>query len=155
MKILSVKANNRRKSFEVHSRSKDFVFPFAKCVPPPSSTDGVRHVSVDQELAREAFTYVLNSGREGTVHIDQVLEFNRDPSYLRDMIAYRLTLEARRSLAESGLSKRETIRRMQTSAPQLYRLLDTSKSKKSVDQLLRLLAVLGQEVRVEVFSKSA
>lgn len=155
MKILSIKANNRRRCFEVHSRGKDYVFPFAKCVPPPSSRDGVALVSVDPELGREAFTFVLNSGREGTVHIDQVLEFNRDPSYLRDMIAYRLTLEARRSLAKSGLSKRETIRRMHTSAPQLYRLLDTTRGKKSVDQLLRLLAVLGQEVRVEVFAKSA
>ncbi len=155
MKILSIGANNRRKCFEVRSRNKAFVFPFAKCGPKPSSKDGVASVFPDPELGREAFTYVLKSGREGTVHIEQVLEFNRDPSYLSEMIAYRLTIEARRSLAESGLSKRETIRRMHTSAAQLYRLLDPAKGKKSVDQLLRLLAVLGQDVQLRVFAKSA
>ena len=30
---------------------------------------------------REAFTYVLHSGRTGTVHVEQVLEYNQDPTY--------------------------------------------------------------------------
>lgn len=155
MKILAVKTNNRRKCFEVRTRGKVFDFPFAKCAPVPASSNGVARLFVDQELGREGFTYVLESGQEGSVHIEQVLEFNRDPSYLRDLVAYQLTLEARRSLALSGLSKRETIRRMHTSPTQLYRLLDPAKGRKSVDQLLRLLAVLGQEVEVRVLAKSA
>jgi predicted XRE-type DNA-binding protein len=155
MKILSIKANNRRKCFEVRPRGKIFAFPFVKCLPQPSPKDPVVRVSVDPELGREAFTFVLKSGQEGSVHIEQVLEFNRDPTYLRDLIAYQLTLEARRCLAESGLSKREAIRRLHTSAPQLYRLLDPARGKKSVDQLLRLLSVLGQEVQVNVYAKSA
>lgn len=155
MKILSVKPDNRRKCFEVRSRGKSLVFPFAKCSPAPSSTDPVNEVVPDPELAKEAFTYTLKSGKEGSVHIDQVLEYNRDPGYLRDLVVYNLTLEARRSLESSGLSKRETIRRLGTSAPQLYRLLDPAMRRKSVDQMLRLLAVLGQEVQVKVFAKSA
>lgn len=155
MKILSVKADNRRKCFEVRSRAKTLTFPFVKCDPPPSSEDPVVRVFADPELAREAFTFVLKSGQEGSVHIEQVLEFDKDPSYLRDLIAYQLTLEARRCLSESGLAKREAIRRMHTSAPQLYRLLDPTKRRKSVDQLLRLLSVLGQEVEVRVFAQSA
>lgn len=155
MKILSVKTDNRKKSFEVRCRSRAMAFPFAKCTPPPTPADGVARVSPDPELGREAFTYTLKSGREGSVHIDQVLEYNRDPEYLRDLILFKLTLEARRSLEESGLSKREIIRRMGTSAPQFYRLLDPTVRGKTVDQLLRLLAVLGQEVQVEVFAKTA
>ena len=155
MKILSVKSDNRRKSFDVHCRGKAFVFPFAKCSPRPSSDDAVIQVHPDPELGREAFTYVLKSGEEGSVHMDQVLEYNRDPGYLRDQVVYDLTLEAIRSLEISGLSKRETMRRLGTSAPQLYRLLDPAMRRKSVDQLLRLLAVLGQEVQVKVLSKSA
>lgn len=31
---------------------------------------------VDPELGREAITYRLESGREGSVHIDAVLEYN-------------------------------------------------------------------------------
>jgi hypothetical protein len=33
-------------------------------------------VFIDAELGGEAFTYVLASGREGTVHVDHVLEYN-------------------------------------------------------------------------------
>lgn len=155
MKILSVKTNNRRRCFEVGSRTGAFDFPFVKCHPRPSSKDLVSRVFVDLELGREAFTFVLKSGHEGSVHIEQVLEFNKDPSYLRDLVAYQLTLEAKRCFSESGLSKREAIRRLHTSAPQLYRLLDPAQAKKSVDQLLRLLSVLGQEVQVKVYAKSA
>ena len=155
MKILAVKANNRRKSFEVRTRSRTFEYPYAKCSPKPGSDDGIARAFVDEELGREGFTYLLKSGREGSVHIEQVQEFNRDPSYLRDLVAYQLTLEARKALAASGLSKREAIRRMHTSPTQLYRLLDPARSKKSVDQLLRLLAALGHEVQVKVLAKSA
>ena len=155
MRIVTIKANNRRKCFEVVARAGGFDFPFVKCHPRPSSKDPVMKVFVDPELGREAFTFVLKSGQEGSVHMEQVLEFNKDPAYLRDLVVYQLTLEARRCMSESGLSKRETIRRLHTSAPQLYRLLDPAQARKSVDQLLRLLSVLGQDVQVKVFAKSA
>lgn len=155
MKILSVKPDYRRKCFEVHSRGKSLAFPFAKCSPRPSSADAVIEVHPDPELGREAFSYLLESGKDGSVHTDQVLEYNRDPGYLRDQVVYDLTLEARRALEISGLSKRETMRRLGTSAPQLYRLLDPAMRRKSVDQMLRLLAVLGQEVQIKVLAKSA
>jgi hypothetical protein len=53
-----------------------------------------------------------------------VLEYNQDPTYLRDLLLYRLTLEAQKRVAESPLSKREIVRSLGTSAAQLYRLLD-------------------------------
>jgi hypothetical protein len=77
---------------------------------------------VDRELANEAFSYVLESGAEGSIHLDQVLEYNEDPTYLRDLLIYKLTVEAERRVEESGLSRRELARRLKTSVPQLYRL---------------------------------
>lgn len=50
---------------------------------------------VDPELGREGFTYQLSSGAEGSVHIDAVLEYNEDPSYMAELTMYRLTQEAR------------------------------------------------------------
>ena len=38
--------------------------------------------------------YLLASGKHGTVHIEQVLEYNQDPWYLRDLLLYKLTIEA-------------------------------------------------------------
>jgi len=48
------------------------------------------------------------------------------------------------------LPRREIIRRLGTSASQFYRLLDQTNYKKSVDQVLALLNVLGCEVHCSV-----
>ena len=155
MKIRSVRVNNHKKVFEVRTHSKVFDFPYAKADPRPTVKDPLVDVSVDKELAREAFVYTLESGKEGTVHIEQVLEYNQDPGYLRDLLLYRLTLEAQKRVDVSPLSKREIIRRLGTSATQFYRLLDQTNYRKSVDQLLNLLHVLDCDVDLIVRAKSA
>ncbi len=155
MKIRSVKANNRRKAFEVTAASKRLAFPFARLEVRPTNNDPIADVVVDRELGAEGFTYVLRSGREGTVHIDEVLEYNQDPDYLRDLLLYRLTLEAQKRIASTPLAKREIIRRLKTSPTQLYRLLDQTNYRKSVDQMIRLLQVLDCHVDLVVRRKTA
>jgi len=130
-------------------------FPYSKAEPMPTPGDAVARVFVDEELDREGFTYELASGRRGTVHVEQVLEYNQDPSYLRDQLLYRLTLEAQKRVAGSPLSKREIVRRLGTSAAQLYRLLDQTNYSKSVDQLLALLQVLDCDVDLVVRARTA
>ena len=155
MKIRSVKFNNRKKGFEVRTSKGVFWFPYAKLETRPISTDPIVRAVVDPEIGREGFTYALASGKEGTVHIDQVLEYNQDPGYLRDQLLYRLTLEAQKRVARSSLSRREIIRRLGTSAAQFYRLLDQTNYRKSIDQMLSLLHVLDCEVDLVVRAKSA
>ena len=155
MKIRSVRHNNRRKVFEVRTSTRTLVFPFSKAEPAPAAQDPIAELFVDQEAGREAFTYVLRSGRTGTVHIQQVLEYNRDPAYLRDLLLYRLTIKAQKRIAESPLSKREIVRRLGTSPAQLYRLLDQTNYRKSVDQLLALLQVLNCDVDLVIRRKTA
>ena len=98
---------------------------------------------------------MLASGKEGTVHSEQVLEYNQDPSYLRDALLYKLTIEAQKRVTASPLSKREMIRRLGTSATQFYRLLDQKNYRKSVDQLLSLLHVLDCDVDLLVRTKAS
>lgn len=155
MKIRSVRLNNRKKVFEIRTAAKVIVFPFSEAEPAPTAVDPIAELFVDQEAGREAFTYVLKSGRSGTVHVEQVLEYNRDPTYLRDLLLYRLTLEAQKRIAESPLSKREIVRRLGTSAAQLYRLLDQTNYRKSIDQVLALLQVLNCDVDLVVRKKTA
>lgn len=155
MKILRVSANNRKRAFEVRTSSRSLLYPYAKADPRPTPANRVAEVAVDPELGREGFTYQLESGREGTVHIEQVLEYNQDPSYLRDMLLYKLTIEAQKRVESSPLSKREIIRRLGTSATQFYRLLDQTNYRKSVDQVLLLLHVLDCDVDLVVRAKSA
>jgi hypothetical protein len=107
------------------------------------------------DLGREAFTYVLESGREGSIHVEQVLEYNQDPAHHRDLLLYNLTIEAQKRVAASSLSKREIIRRLRTSATKFYRLVDQTNYKKSVDRMLSLLHVLDCEVDLIVKAKSA
>jgi len=155
VRIRSVTANARRKAFDVVVPGKTYTFPYARCTPRPSGSDPVIEVFVDKELANEAFTYRLRHGGEGSVHVEQVLDFNKDPSYLRDLLLYQLTLAAQRRVAEASLSKREIVRRMGTSPAQLYRLLDQTDYAKTVDQLLRLLSVLDCDVDLVVRAKTA
>ena len=155
MKIRRVTHNNRKKAFEVTTSSRRYSFPYAKADPQPTREDGIAELFVDDELDREGFTYVLASGKEGSVHIDHVLEYNQDPAYMRDLLLYKLTVEAQKRVEASPLSKRELIRRLGTSATQFYRLVDPTNYRKSVDQLLSLLQLLDCDVDLVVRQKPA
>jgi hypothetical protein len=150
VKILGVEANNRKKSFEVQTREGTYSFPFAKLEIRPSADDPIKEVFPDEELGMEGFTYRLRSGAEDTVHVDAVLEYNRDSGYLSELLLHELTVEALKALEESGLSKRELIRRLGTSPSQFYRLLDPTYYGKSAGQMLALLHLLGKEVDLVV-----
>ena len=155
MKIHSIRFNNRKRAFEVGTWREKLPFPYAKADPAPTTANPVVEVRIDEEIGREGFSYKLASGAEGTIHIEQVLEYNQDPSYMRDLLLYKLTIEAQGRIEHSRLSKREIIRRLGTSPAQFYRLLDSTNYRKSVDKLLLLLRLLDCDVDFVVRAKSA
>jgi len=155
MKIRRVGVNTRRKVVEVTVGQRRLVYPFSRLQPKPSADDPIVDIHVDREIASEGFTYTLASRREGTVHVEQVLEYNKDPSLLRDRILYALTVEVQRRVRKSALSRRELIRRLRTSPAQFYRLLDQTNYRKSIDQMLGLLQALDCDVRLTVRARSA
>jgi hypothetical protein len=150
VKIDSVSHNNHRHSFAVVAGGRKFAFPYAKAEVCPSASDPIRELWIDKELGSEAFTYLLASGLEGIVHIEEVLEYNCDPGYMRELLLYQLSVQAQDAMAASKLRKSEVVRRMGTSAAQLRRLLDQTNKQKSVDSMLALLQVLDREVEVSV-----
>jgi hypothetical protein len=156
MKIHRVLVNQRKAELQLVTRSgKSYAFPFAKLTPRPSSKDRLVKAYVDEELGNEAVTYALASGAEGSVHIDHALEYNQEPKYLAELLAHKLTVEAAKRVASSGLSRRELARRLQTSVPQLYRLLDPTNTRKSLSQLVGLLQVLDCVVDLVVKPRTA
>lgn len=155
MKVRSVVFNNRRRDFTVQLGASSYRYPYVRLEMPPAPGDHVVSAHVDPEIGREGFSYVLASGAEGTVHGEQVLDYNKDPRYLREVLLYELTLEAQQRLSASPLSRREIARRMGTSAAQVCRLFDQTNSRKSVDEVLRLLGVLECDVQFSVRAKSA
>jgi len=106
-------------------------------------------------MAGEAILYRLESGLEGFVHVEMAFDYNREPSYMRDLLLHELTVDALRAFESSGLAKREVIRRLGTSPAQLYRLLDPADYSKTVDRMLELLSVLGCDVELTVRQRSA
>ena len=157
MKIRSVRNGPRRRAFVVWTARGRFEFPWAHLEVIPSAADPVVDVRPDPELGREGFTYRLASGAEGTVHIDHVLRFVRDPDLQRRELLYELTNEALDALAASGRTKRSLARQLGTSLAQIARLLDPANARKSLDQMVRLLAALGRrmEPRFESLDVSA
>ena len=150
MNIRSIKANNHKKVFEVRTYKRAYDYPYAKLDLRPTNANPLADVFVDDELGNEAFTYTLTSGDEDTIHIDRVLEQNRDPAYMRDLLLYKLTIEAKKQVKESGLSVRNISKMLGTSATQYYRLLDAENYRKSMDQMMNLFAVLGCDVDLTV-----
>jgi predicted XRE-type DNA-binding protein len=151
MKIKKVSFNNRRKEFSLSTSSgASYTFPYTQADPRPDSSNRIKEVFVDKELGNEAVTYVLNSGDEGSLHFEQILEYNKDPNYMAELLTYKLTLEARHGIENSGLSRRQIAKRLKTSVPQLYRLLDPGNTSKSINQLVALLHVLNCKVDLVV-----
>jgi hypothetical protein len=156
MKIRRATVNNRKAQLELTARSgKVLPVPYAKLDPRPTPQDRIREAYVDKELGSEGVTYVLESGAEGSVHIDHALEYNQDPSYLAELLVHKLTVEAQRRVGGSGLSRRELARRLHTSVPQLYRLLDPANTRKSLGQLVGLLHLLDCDVELVVNPRRA
>ena len=150
MKIKTVVYNNRKRAFVVGIGKEEFPFPYARLEVLPVSGNPVAQAWIDPELGNEAFSYRLKDGSEGTIHADHVLELNRDPGYMAGLLLYKLSLEAQRFRESSGLSHREVIRRLGTSASQYYRLMDPANTNKSLGRMLDLLHLLGCRVDVVV-----
>ena len=156
MKIHHATVNNRKAQLELTVRSgKVFPVPYAKLDPRPTPKNRIQKAYVDKELGSEAVTYVLESGDEGSIHIDHALEYNQDPIHLAELLIHKLTVEALRRVDRSGLSRRELARRLSTSVPQLYRLLDPANTRKSLGQLIGLLHLLDCDVQLVVNPRRA
>lgn len=69
-----------------------------------------------------------------------------DLTYLADLLTYKQTAECIKRVDEAQISRRQLARRLNTSVPQLYRLLDPANTSKSMKQLITLLSVLDCEV---------
>jgi len=156
MKIKTVEKNNRKKQYEIVTEKGDnYIFPYSQQQPNPSQGNKIVKLFVDPELGCEGFTYFLEDGGEGSILMDYILHYNRDPAYMRDMLLYELSVEAQDQIKKSKLSKREIIRRLNTSPAQFYRLVDQTNYTKSVDQMLNLLQALDCEVEFIIHDNSA
>jgi len=62
---------------------KSLFFPYAQLRLKPEANNRIVEAIIDPELGKEAFTYKLADGREDSVHVDEVLEYNKDPNHLR------------------------------------------------------------------------
>ena len=129
LKMLNTSINNRRREFEIELPDRGVLpFPYHRAEPPPTRDDPIREFFIDPELGNEGLTYVLESGADGSVLADHVLEINRDPAYMRDLLVHQLTVEAVQRMESSPSGVRQLSRRLKTSLAQVYRLLGAPSS---------------------------
>lgn len=146
MKIKKVQVNNSKKCLEVATAKAKWSLPFVKLRLIPTSDNPIKTIYVDKEIGSRGITYQLESGEEDTVPLDAFLDYNMDPEYMHKIHLYKLTVLALEAIEHLGLSKREVARKMRTSPAQLYRLLNTANYKKTIDQMVKLLACLGYDL---------
>lgn len=78
MKIKKVKNNEAKQQLELQSASgRVYPFPYEELSPRPTRGNPIKRVFVDPALAKEAVTYVLNSGAEGAVHIEHAVKYSK------------------------------------------------------------------------------
>lgn len=145
----------RKKCFTISlSNKKTYSLPFSwiESEVRPTVENKIIKAYIDPELANQCLTYVLSSdpNDEHPIHIDNFLYYNKEPHFMRDMCLYQLSCEAKDLFKKSDLSKNEITRRLKTSPSQLSRLLDQTNYKKSVDEMLRLISVLGYTVELKI-----
>lgn len=155
MKITFVQANNHKRVFTVESPRGRMSLPYERCEPIPTAEDPIVECFIDPELACEGITYRLASGEEGSAVLDQFLDYNDDPEYVRDIMLYKMTLEAQAAVKASRLSKREIARRLGTSQSQLNRILDQTNYSKTMDSVVELLTALDRDVELVVRERPA
>jgi hypothetical protein len=146
MIIEKASVNKKRKTLEIDTAKGHFSLPFSKLSLPPTDENEIQKIHIDPELGNEGITYRLSNGDEDSVHVDAFLDYNKDPEYVARITLYNLTRTAINLVQVAQLSKREIARKLRTSPAQLYRLLDTTNYKKTIDQMIKLLAVLGHDV---------
>lgn len=149
-KIKSVTFNNKSRAVTIQISVGPLDLPYSKLMLKPSSRNSIVAAYVDKELAQRCITYTLKDGREDSVPIEAFWEYNRDPDYMREIELYKLTVKAISLVKASNLSKRFICPQMGTSLSQLFRLLDLTNQKKTIDQMLRLITILGADFEIKV-----
>lgn len=150
MIIREVKFDTRRKLIEVDTRKGTFSLPFLRLELIPTPENPIKKVYVDKELGKQGVTYVLESGDERTLHLDAFLDYNHEPDFMRNLAVFGLTTQCLQIVKRSRLSKRKIARKLNISETQLKRLLDTTNYKKTIDQMLKLIASLNHWVEFSV-----
>ncbi len=76
--VLNVQHNNRKRELAMELTGRGtLTFPYHRCDPPPTRDDLIRELYVDDELGQEGVTYVLASGKVGSVVADMVVAMGR------------------------------------------------------------------------------
>lgn len=149
-KIKSVEFNNKTHAITIQTSAGALDLPYSKLMLKPTQGNNLVDAYVDKELAQRCITYTLKDGQEDSVPIEAFWEYNRDPDYMREIELYKLTVTAISLVKASNLSKRFICRQMGTSLSQLSRLLDLTNQKKTIDQMLRLITILGADFEIKV-----
>ena len=128
-----VYANHRAQVFVVHLGQRKLQYPFALLDPKPRRWDRFDHYYVDETLGSTAVWYVLQSGKQGLLTAEEVLNYYREPSDVRTRMLCELTYAALEHISSTGFSRSQILKRLHTSPSQLQRILDPSPTTSAIN----------------------
>lgn len=117
------------------------------------ATNRFASIDIDEELGRQAATFVLANGTRGDLPADLVLYYC-DPAYDWSPIN-QLKRVLRTKLEASKLSVRVLADALRTSPSQVARLLEENRGSKQLVQLLKLAELAGYRVTFTLKRKPA
>lgn len=142
-KIRAASFDNRRRTLAVEYTS-------GKTVEVHYGQLGIRKrvamVWVDKETRGRSVGIRFENGSEDFMPYDQPLALAKDPEYLLRSQMERVVARIRGVLAKKGISKRYLAEQLGTSDNQVQRLLDPNLLNKNLEQLYRIVTLVGLEL---------
>jgi len=157
-KFKDVRPNYRKNLLEITllegRKSKRYTLPFSLVGATKASVrNRFAHIEIDEELAAQAVSYVLEDGTKGDFPSDLVL-YHCDPSYDWSPVN-QLKRALKGELGKSKLSVRVLADALQTSPTQVVRLLEENRASKHLLQLFKLAELAGYRIEFRLRKKSA
>lgn len=152
-KIRTVSFSNRKREFYVGVGKELYVVSYSYFSPSIFEGAIIAKAAPDPEQGNTGVEFHLKSGEVGWFHLDHVLAYVGDPEYWRKMTLYNVSLKAQKLFQEKKMSVRGLARAMNTSTAQIYRLLNQANYDKTLDQMFKVIKILGGDVHVDITSK--
>jgi hypothetical protein len=157
-KFKEIKPNYRKNVLEITllegRKAKKYNLPFAAFLGKKiASKNRFLSITIDQELGKQAASFVLEDGSTGDFPADFVL-YHCDPAYDWSPIN-QLKKALKDELDTAKLSIRVIADALNTSPSQVLRLLQENKASKQITQLFQLAELAGFQIEFNLKKKKA
>lgn len=157
-KFKDVRPNYRKNLLEITllegRQCRSYTLPFSLVgATKANARNRFARIDIEEELASQGVSYVLQDGTKGDFPSDLVL-YHCDPSYDWSPVN-QLKRALKNELGKSNLSVRVLAEALRTSPTQVVRLLEENRASKQLLQLFKLAELAGYRIEFRLRKKPA